>query len=211
MVKFIMNTDYGVSDIFQNVHATDALEGYTNMVTDQIDNGFFRDMYMETMNAVLTGEDGPEPTAESAANELYDPFDDVAEGCATECGGNCSSCSSATECGGSCGSNESSIGKEYLYGKGKDEEGNAFFRSLNSIPGSDPTDAGTFFNLKDQKPSVESADASAEMQDLISTVPDTDLIVTEGYSEDDYYDQEDGEVSEGAELGLDDFGLDPLI
>jgi hypothetical protein len=205
MVNFIMNNDYGVSDIFQNVHATDALEGYTNMVTDQIDNSFFRDMYMETMEAVLTGDDyapeptPPTPTGESAGfGELEDPFEDISEACAKECGGDCSNC----------GSNESSVGKEYLYGKGADEEGHAYFRSLNSIPGSDPTDAGTFFNLKDQKPSVESASASKEIQDLISTIPDTEIIA-EGYSDDDY--QDSGEVDEGAELGLDDFGLDPLI
>lgn len=209
-----MNNDYGVSDIFQNVHVTDALEGYANMVTDQIDNSFFRDMYMETMESKLTGEDfAPEPTPPTPTGEnfdfgeLGDPFEDIAEACAKECGAGCTK-----ECGGggcsSCGSNESTIGKEYLYGKGANEKDHAYFRSLNSIPGSDPTDAGTFFNLKDQKPSVESASASKEMQDLISTIPDTEIIA-EGYSEDNS--QDGGEVNEGAELGLDDFGLDPLI
>jgi hypothetical protein len=211
MVNFIMNKDYGVSDIFQNIQTKSALEGYANMVTDQIDNSFFRDMYMDTMEAKLTGDDSvdaPEttPSVESI-DPLYDPFEEIAEGCSKECGaagcdGNCNECGS-----GACG--EGSVGQEYLYGKGKDEETHAYFRSLNSIPGSDPTDAGTFFNLKDQKPSVESADASREVQDLISTIPDTDLIVSEGSQDVDFGQNE--EVDESAELGLDDFGLDPLI
>jgi hypothetical protein len=48
---------YGVGDIFQNIQVKDAMEGYANMTVDQIDNGFFRDMYMDTMEATLTGED----------------------------------------------------------------------------------------------------------------------------------------------------------
>ena len=202
-----MFNDYGVNDIFQNIHASDAMEGYANMAVDQIDNSFFRDMYMDTMEAVLTGNDyiedyGPEPHPMREAMEDLSDMDDMFEGCAKECGSNCS-----TECGG--GSCESNVGDEYMYGKGSNAGDHAYLRSLNTITGTDPTDAGTFFNLKDQRPSVESAEASREMQDLISTLPDTEVIVDEGYYPDTYY--EDNGVNESAELGLDDLGPDPLL
>lgn len=183
--------NYGVGDIFNNVQLTDSMEGYAEFVAEQLDNASFRDMYMDTMEAHLLGGDraamnecGTTSTCEEGLSDL-----DFLHG-----GKHCVD--------GDCDNRFKATGGDLDYGGGGGSRGygDSISRSLNMIPESDPTDAGSFFNLSKQRPSVESLDASQEIKDLISVaVPDTDLVAaTEDYSVSNY-ENEYGYASEGYE------------
>lgn len=181
--------NYGVGDILQSMRTNDAMEGYTNMVVDQIDNGEFRDMYMDTMESHINGEEiaSGEDDVDSAMEAGFgSDMDDIMLGLPPVEEGKCCECGDSG-CGG-CGTKEDT----------------AYFRSLNSIPESDPIDAGTFFNLKDQKSAVESVDAET-VHHLIDTLPETEIAVpTESTAPEP---SNDAEVNESAEPDLDILGI----
>ena len=200
---------YGVGDIFQNIQYKDAMEGYANMTVDQIDNSFFRDMYMDTMEATLTGEDIAHDEVDDAMESAFgaDLDNDIMMGLPPV--------NETTECGdGSCGEPDCPGLKKKKKDEGTTEcgsackEDTAYFRALNNITDSDPTDAGTFFNLKDKKTTVESTMDVDDIRHKIEVLPETELFVSESTAPEPTPIDKVDEVSESADLGLDILGLD---
>jgi hypothetical protein len=105
--------------------------------------------------------------------------------------------------GAECGSSECGAS-----GCGGCKEDTAYFRALNNITDSDPTDAGTFFNLKDKKASVESTMDVDDIRHKIEVLPETELFVSESTAPEPTPIDKVDEVSESADLGLDILGLD---
>jgi hypothetical protein len=169
-----MASRYGVEDIFTEARAAELADAYSDMVTEQIDNAEFRDMYMETMETTLNGNThdlgGFEDPASESLTELDVPDMEGCGSCAKECGSSCG--------GQSCESDLSDFDNDIV-------------KTLCNIPESDPTDAATFFNITGQKPSVESMQLAQEMNNLISAVvPDTDIVCASeamAYTNDDDY------------------------
>lgn len=163
-----MNNFSELSDFNAIIGAKESAEDFIRMTVEQIDAACFRDMYMNTIEAAyghdidpaelhedLAAFEGFGPEISDVTEGLEDiPFDAVDEG--SKCS-NCGKAAGACECG----------------------TDPAIEKTINNIPGTDPTDAASFFSMTNKvgpgdMSSPKAVSAIKEQLDYIGAViPDT--------------------------------------
>ena len=202
-----MSSAYGVGGLMHSMRMENAMDGYADCVTEMLQNADFRDMYLDTMEAYTTGH------TNDMVSPIGDPINEAINDITSECGLNDMECdfSVGTEEGRFCGDecdDFSCHGAQTMFGSDDDSK-SLINKRLNDIPGTDPTDAGTFFNLKNSKPSVECQEASQDMINMISNyIPSTEISVAIGnyhdYNQNSVRREEAPEITESATLSNED-------